>query len=183
VIIDFSIYAVGTKVVLPEYGGQRADGVGHALRRYKSVSDDSTVPTTLRPFVPIDPASASVARVFTLSMGMGGRWFINGRTFDPNRIDARPRIGTTEIWTFRNTSSMAAPDAPACSSLPSSRCERRVARSDCRLRWLEGHRRGSRLRHGTRLSAVRGLTGVYVQHCHILEHEDRGMMSQFEMTA
>ena len=29
-------------------------------------------------------------------------WTINGREFDPNRVDAQPTLGTTERWIFRN---------------------------------------------------------------------------------
>ena len=30
---------------------------------------------------------------------------INGKPFHPDRIDARPRLSDTELWTFRNNSS------------------------------------------------------------------------------
>jgi FtsP/CotA-like multicopper oxidase with cupredoxin domain len=32
----------------------------------------------------------------------GGLWTVNGRVFDPNRIDAGIEQGSAEIWTFRN---------------------------------------------------------------------------------
>ena len=183
VIIDFSSYTVGTKVLLQNTAGS---GRTASIMRFdvtKSVSDDSTVPTTLRPFAAIDPASATVARVFTLSMGMAGQWFINGRAFDPNRIDASPRIGTTELWTFRNTSSMAHPmhlhalhfqvlDVNGVLPGPTAGY---AGWKDTVVVPASGTVRV--------LARFAGSPGVYVQHCHILEHEDRGMMSQFEVTA
>jgi spore coat protein A, manganese oxidase len=46
-----------------------------------------------------DPGHAEVSRRFQFIAGvLGGMSTVNGRGFDPDRIDARPRLGSTEIW-------------------------------------------------------------------------------------
>ncbi|HET9257154.1 MAG TPA: multicopper oxidase domain-containing protein [Pseudonocardiaceae bacterium] len=39
--------------------------------------------------------------VLTLNL-LTQKFEINGKTFDPDRVDVRPRLGTTEIWRVRN---------------------------------------------------------------------------------
>src|SRR5699024_8723197 len=51
-------------------------------------------------------ADAVKRRTFTFAKGGEKRhdmtvWTINGKPFDPDRIDARVRQGTTEEWTIR----------------------------------------------------------------------------------
>src|SRR5262249_40633510 len=36
-----------------------------------------------------------------------GHWTINGLRFDPDRVDARPVLGTTEKWVFTNPTGQA----------------------------------------------------------------------------
>ena len=46
-----------------------------------------------------NPDAAEVTRRFQFIAGvLGGMSTINGRVFDPDRIDARPRLGSTEVW-------------------------------------------------------------------------------------
>jgi len=71
VIIDVSSYAVGTNVVLQHTAGSGRTASTMGFDVTKRGRDESTIPTALRPFVLVDPASAAVARVFTLSMGPG----------------------------------------------------------------------------------------------------------------
>lgn len=63
--------------------------------------DDSQVPDTLRPLPPADKPVAE--RDFVMSLNLRTLQFeINGKPFDPNRVDLRPRLGSTEIWRIRN---------------------------------------------------------------------------------
>jgi len=51
-------------------------------------------------------------RELTLAMGMGGApgsFTIDGKAFDPARVDQAVRVGTVEEWTLRNTSPMDHP--------------------------------------------------------------------------
>ena len=61
--------------------------------------ETSTVPSTLRPLP--DIGQPTVTRNFSFDF-TSNHWTINGLAFDPNRIDARPVLGTTEKWVFTN---------------------------------------------------------------------------------
>jgi len=148
-----------------------------------------TIPAVLRQFDRIDESSSNRIRKFAMeTMGggmgmMGGRLTINGKRMDINRIDERIKAGTTEIWEISNRSGMMM-------SMPHS-----MHLHDVQFQILsrngkppKPHERG---RKDTVLilpgQSVRIIIrfgeykGVYMYHCHLLEHEDDGMMGQFEI--
>ncbi|MEU7824769.1 multicopper oxidase family protein [Catellatospora sp. NPDC049133] len=107
-----------------------------------------------------------------MRMGMGMGFTIDGRTFDPGRDDQIVTPGTTEEWTVLNTSPMDHPfhlhgwpfhvvDASALTP-PATTLQ------DVVLVPAHG-------RVGLRIPFT-GHTGRSVYHCHILDHEDLGMM-------
>jgi spore coat protein A len=183
VVIDFSAEAIGAHVVLQNTAGS---GRTASIMRFDVTTqsqDESTVPAQLRAFSRIEPASAIASREFTLSMAMGGNWLINGQPFSLNRIDAHPLVGTTEIWSFRNLTGMAHPMhlhavhfqvLDVNGAAPSGQAGYSGWKDTVVVPGF-----------GTVRVVVRfaGSPGVFVQHCHILEHEDAGMMSQFEIAA
>ena len=69
------------------------------FRVTQHVTDDSSIPATLRPLP--DIGEPTVTRNWSFNQA-GGHWTINGLRFDPNRVDARPVLGTTEKWVFTN---------------------------------------------------------------------------------
>ena len=69
------------------------------FRVTQHVADDSSIPATLRPLP--DIGEPSVTRNWSFDR-TAGHWTINGLRFDPNRVDARPVLGTTERWVFTN---------------------------------------------------------------------------------
>ncbi|HBL27691.1 MAG TPA: copper oxidase [Acidobacteria bacterium] len=113
IILDFSEYNVGDTVELvnrlEQTNGQGPSGrmldPGDPLMQFRVVAatgpDNSRIPDKLRPLPRFDPSSAVRERLWTFDY-VGGLWTVNGKVFDPNRIDAGVEIGTTEIWTFRN---------------------------------------------------------------------------------
>ena len=44
---------------------------------------------------------------FTIGNGLIPTWLINGKTFDPSRSDAFPKLGTTETWELHNRTKVA----------------------------------------------------------------------------
>jgi len=140
------------------------------------VSASPPVPTTL-PAPPVPPASATKQRRLTFAMGMaagmGGMTFtIDGRTFDPGRDDQTVALGTTEEWTVVNTSSMDHPFhlhawpfhvVDASAGTPPTGVQQDVVLIPARG-WV-------RLR-----IPFTDYPGRSVYHCHILDHEDLGMM-------
>jgi FtsP/CotA-like multicopper oxidase with cupredoxin domain len=63
--------------------------------------DPSAFPLLFREFPPIDFTEVKRERLWEFDYD-GGLWTINGRVFDPNRIDAGIEQDSAEIWTFRN---------------------------------------------------------------------------------
>jgi FtsP/CotA-like multicopper oxidase with cupredoxin domain len=69
------------------------------FRVNQQLKDDSAIPATLRPLP--DIGEPTVTRNWNFDQ-TDGHWTINGLRFDPNRVDARPVLGTTEKWVFFN---------------------------------------------------------------------------------
>jgi FtsP/CotA-like multicopper oxidase with cupredoxin domain len=132
------------------------------------------------------PADAVRRRQFRLNMRMGmgmmrgGGFGINGRPMDMKRIDARVPLGDIEIWEISNASPMAHP----------------FHIHDTQFRILDRDGRppqaGEQGLKDTVLVYPRETVRIIIQfenyadadtpymfHCHILEHEDAGMMGQF----
>jgi FtsP/CotA-like multicopper oxidase with cupredoxin domain len=104
-------------------------------------------------------------------------FFINGKEFDPNRVDAAPKLGTVEEWTLVNSTSEQHPfhihvndflvvsiggvpyDAPGLQDTVPLYPGKDVV---IRQRFAD-------------------FTGKFVFHCHILNHEDNGMMAVVEV--
>jgi spore coat protein A len=98
--VDFSRYRVGQEVTLRNL---RGEGRTSEVMRFvvaRREKEDSSMPDL---FVPelnfLDLDHAEVSRRFQFIAGvLGGMSTVNGRVFDPDRIDATPRLGSTEIW-------------------------------------------------------------------------------------
>ena len=141
------------------------------------------VPAALVPFERLDPARAEGTQAFTLSMGMmpvAGAFTINGRSFDPRRIDVRARRGRLELWEVRNASSEPHPfHVHATSFQVVSRTSGPLGAQD--LGWKDTVLTwpGETVTLAIRFEQYAGL---YVLHCHNLEHEDAGMMLNLEVS-
>lgn len=113
VVIDFSQFKVGDHIHivnrLEQYNGRGPSGrlldPGDSILRFEVIPatgpDPSRVPDYFRPLPPIDLSEVKFQRTWEFDYD-GGLWTINGRVFDPNRIDAGIEQGSAEIWTFRN---------------------------------------------------------------------------------
>jgi FtsP/CotA-like multicopper oxidase with cupredoxin domain len=126
------------------------------------------------PPTPQGPPTARRQLTFAMGMGPGGmRFTIDGRTFDPTRDDHTARLGSTEDWTITNTSPMDHPFhlhvwpfhvlADSTQTSPTAILQDVVlipARGWVRLR-----------------IPFTDYPGRSVYHCHILDHEDAGMMA------
>ena len=68
-------------------------------------SDDATLTAgqEVRKNTPIDPGEIVATRRFEFNRS-NGAWQINGRFYDPNRVDVVERLGTHSVWRLFNTS-------------------------------------------------------------------------------
>jgi bilirubin oxidase len=142
------------------------------------------VPTGLRPLENAAPATARKRVVLTQSgMGMMGGMFgflINGRTFDMNRVDLVSTVGEVEDWDIVNDTFMDHPIHIHGTQflLVSRESGGRVTIAPYAA-WIDtvdvpaGTTATIRVRQD--------LPGKRMVHCHILEHEDAGMMAVLEV--
>jgi FtsP/CotA-like multicopper oxidase with cupredoxin domain len=113
VVIDFADYEPGDKVhivnTLEQSNGRGPSGRTLdppvpilEFRVIKATGrDPSRVPKRLRPLPEVDLAIVRQERVWEFDYD-GGLWTVNGKVFEPNRIDAGVEQGTAEIWIIRN---------------------------------------------------------------------------------
>jgi FtsP/CotA-like multicopper oxidase with cupredoxin domain len=117
---------------------------------------------------------AAVRRHITMAM-----FFMNGRPFDPRRIDARARLGDLELWQVENVGTM---DHPFHLHTWYFQVIARNGRPEPFRAWRDM----VNLKPGERLELLVPLsnyTGRTVYHCHVSEHGDKGMMALIEVTA
>lgn len=183
VVIDFTNVPVGTEIVLENLLGSGSVGQIMRFDVTSVMSDGSDVPAVLRPIDYIDEAEAVTTRNFTLSrQGMNGPWVINGNGFDPNRIDASPQLGTTEIWEFQNMSNMDHPmHIHDVMFQVLSVGGGMMGGSGSVLDGWKDTVNVPPMATARVIMRFEDYRGIYVFHCHNLEHEDYDMMAQFEV--
>ncbi len=109
------------------------------------------------------------------------RHTINGRGFAMDRADFDVPLGRSEVWSFVNESGFPHPVHVHVGSF------RVLARSGGRnalMPWETGRKDTVLVLPGERVDvAVRfeRHPGLFLLHCHNLEHEDMGMMSNFRV--
>ena len=116
-------------------------------------------------------------------MSMTGMHKINGKTYDKNRIDETVTANTTEIWVFDNSQGNE-PHPIHLHGVHFQVLERSGGRG--KLTAPEsGWKDTVLVMPGETVKIIipfANLTGVFVFHCHNLEHEDNGMMLQYQLS-
>ncbi len=136
-------------------------------------ADPVRVPETLRPVAPMDPGSASATRLVVLTQGM-----INNRKMDMGRVDITAPLGATEVWEIENLVGM---DHPF--HLHGFRFQV-IDRNGVAVPFRSWKDTVNVPRHERVRIIVRyeDFAGKWMFHCHILNHEDMGMMGVLEVT-
>jgi FtsP/CotA-like multicopper oxidase with cupredoxin domain len=155
------------------------------FRVVRDSRDRSKVPNHLR-MLPkwVDRAPEMPDRLWTFGLGPDPdgetAWTINGQTFDPERIDADVERGSVETWDLVNTTTNVS-HLVHMHGVPFVLLERN---GQTPADWERALDDTFRIDPGERLSVAAKFTdytGTYVLHCHMLEHEDHGMMAQFRV--
>ncbi|MFD6565067.1 multicopper oxidase family protein [Micromonospora profundi] len=177
VIVDFSKRRLGSKVVLEETRGPvlRFDVTREAR-------DNSRVPDQLRPLPPMPKSTVNREVVFSTDFNTI-QSLINGKVWDPDRIDAVIRHGATETWRITNVDTeFGGVNHTFHLHLVQFRVLDRNGRPPA------PNERGLKdtvfIAPGdsVRVQATfRGHLGRYVYHCHMLEHSAYGMMAQMKI--
>lgn len=135
----------------------------------------AAIPDTLRAITPLDTTSA-VQRSFVLSEQMMD-YMINGKVYDPHRVDVQAKLGATEIWTVRNDADM---DHPFHLHGFQFQVLDRNGVTEPVVAWDDTVNVPKK--SSLRLAVNFGdFPGMRMYHCHILEHEDLGMMGTIDV--
>lgn len=138
----------------------------------------ATPPTAFAPARNLADAKIAARRTITYTENAAGtEFFINGKQFDPNRTDFTGQLNTVQEWTVQNNSDEAH--------------SFHVHTNDFQVMSKNGVPQAFYGYQDTVDVAPRGnivvrtsfedYTGKTVLHCHILNHEDKGMMSVLEI--
>lgn len=142
--------------------------------------DPSRVPAKLRP-VPKLRAPTRIAQ--TWNFGLGGNrdtgtfWSINGKSFKAERVDYEVPLGSTQTWKLRNTSEMT--HYVHIHAEQWHTVSRDGKRPPAEERGLEDTWRLDPGEVITVAARFADYTGPFMIHCHMLDHEDHGMMATF----
>lgn len=155
--------------VLAAVGLTDGDSAHGLLTVAAPVSADviAQLPAVLRPVPALDTTAVTARRVIVLSQGL-----VDGRTMDMGRVDQRARLGSTEIWTIQNVVGM---DHPF--HLHGFRF--RVLDRDGVPEPFRGWKDTVNVPKHSSVRIVVAFPdypGKWMYHCHILDHEDEGMM-------
>jgi bilirubin oxidase len=131
------------------------------------------IPRTLRHVPALDTAQATATRVMVLTQHM-----INGKHMDMARVDVAAKLGATEIWEVENLVGM---DHPFHLHGFQFQVLDRNGVPEPYRSWKDVV---NVPRHETARFIVRydDFAGRWMYHCHILSHEDHGMMGVLEVT-
>ena len=160
-------------------------GSYHAVELVTSseVAPSHRVPAKFNTIQPIPESEAGKTRVFEMQTGGMGSFSINGAVMDMGRIDHRIPLGSTEIWEITNVpmGMMSIPHSFHVHDVQFQILDingetpppHLAGWKDTVLLWPEDTVRI--------IARFEDVTGVFMYHCHLLVHEDQGMMGQFEV--
>lgn len=150
----------------------------------QTINPVTTIPATLVPVTSYPSAQANITRNITFTAAndsiMDGPFFFNDSTFDMMRIDYKIPLDNIEIWQLTNLTMVAHPfhlhDVPFF-----------ILDRDGNLppMWERGKKDvvlvypNETVRFITKFTDFTDTLVPYMFHCHILMHEDDGMMGQF----
>ncbi|HEX6403158.1 MAG TPA: multicopper oxidase family protein [Pseudonocardiaceae bacterium] len=134
----------------------------------------AALPTTFAPAEDLGKAMIAARRTIVLSENAAGNeFYINGKQFDPNRVDIQSRLGAVEEWTVRNDSN--------------EEHSFHVHTDHFQLISTNGRPHDAYSLQDVANVPAKGqivirieftnYPGKTVFHCHILNHEDGGMMA------
>lgn len=134
------------------------------------------VPSTLIPFVDLRTFVIDHQRDIHFSAS-GTTFFIDGQTFDPNRVDQTIQLGALEEWTIYNDHTVPHPFHIHMNPFQLTKINGVPVD-------VNGYQDTVNVPPGqniTFLTRFADFTGQTVFHCHIIHHQDQGMMSLFEV--
>ena len=175
IVVDLSSYA-GENVVL--YDGLSQQPLVQ-LRVAKGMTKALRLPAELTTIARYQDTSMLPIRKFELNF-QPGRLAINNKQMNMQRIDETVTLNSTEIWEISNPARMPHPfHIHGTSFKIISRNGRPPLPNETGLKDTVLVYGGEIVRVAASFHHVANKNNPYMYHCHILEHEDAGMMGQF----
>ena len=143
---------------------------GHTVSALNSFPDDKD----------LRKATINEHRIMTFSqLNDDKNYFVNGRRFNAKRIDMRIPLGNTEEWTIKN-------DSDDMHIFHIHQVSFQVTEMDGKPVDFNGYVDNVRVPERSSVKIIIPFTnplivGQFVVHCHVLKHEDNGMMSHIEV--
>ncbi len=201
VLVNFKNATVGTTVnLISKEFSNAGDAQGKQafqIMQFKVVTpaaDAFAVPAVLSAITDLQASAAVPTRVFEISNamehhgvpmnnGMRMRHRINGNLYDGNRVDITLARNTQEVWVFDNSKG----DEPHPMHLHGVFFQvlKRTGGRAAMLESEKGWKDTVLVMPGEVVHIIipfGAVTGRFVFHCHNLEHEDDGMMLQYQLT-
>lgn len=201
ILVDFSkaanssIQLISKPFEVPSGGGMMGmqnmmgsdgpeQGAGFSLMKFRIEGESQRNPIALPDQLSEanfpEATSADQTRSIQLDMQMMAGHTINGRQFEMERVDERVKQGDTEIWEFINNSNV--PHPMHVHAVQFKVLERSGNRGliPTETGWKDTVlvMPGETVRVIMKFDAPKG---IYVFHCHNLEHEDNGMMANLKI--
>ncbi|HRJ30980.1 MAG TPA: multicopper oxidase domain-containing protein [Cyclobacteriaceae bacterium] len=196
ILVSFKSFSVGKEVYLIS---RTFNGGAQGRQEFKimkfvvnqQASDSFTVPNQLSSIQPIAPASASKTRIMKIKgmmegMNMGsmgsGMHTINDKVYDLDRIDETVQAGATEIWEFDNSDGDEI--HPMHIHGVQFQVLQRTGGRGSLIATEQGWKDTVLVMPREKVTVIMTFPqekGVFVFHCHNLEHEDDGMMLNYEV--
>jgi FtsP/CotA-like multicopper oxidase with cupredoxin domain len=180
VLVSFSAVPLGTAVMLQSrQSSGNLDLVEFVVR--SQGPGVGPLPSVLSTVNPLTRSAVQATRSFRFS----GSTTINGAAYKLNTIAFQVPLGRTELWKFTNGGTNPAVTHPVHVHGASFNVSRRIGGRGQVFPWERGWKDTVYVRERETVEVLirfNDYRGLYVLHCHRLEHEDRGMMMNFRVT-
>jgi bilirubin oxidase len=143
------------------------------------------LPALLRSIPALGPSKADKRVVFSENMRMDNGqhqmdFLVNGKAFDMQRVDLTSKLGEVELWELVNDSHMDHPFHIHGCQFQVIEHELNGVKTPAAYRaWKDTV--NLRPRETIRVKMAQPFKGLRMFHCHILEHENQGMMGMLEV--
>ncbi|MDF1612271.1 multicopper oxidase domain-containing protein [Stygiobacter electus] len=184
--------SVGMGNSLPDYSNNKLNGANFNILKFDIIAPTqnpiTTIPSVLISNSPFSISSVNATRILIFSsisgmMNVSGPFVINGTPFKIDKINYSIPLNNTEIWELRNQTPIAHPfHIHDVQFYLLDRNGTQVPLNERGRKDVVLVESMETVRFITKFQDFSNPTVPYMFHCHLLTHEDDGMMGQFIVT-
>lgn len=175
VVVDLGGYSQGSQVKL-----KSKESSVLTMRIKSNRGGEAKLPHRLTNIQSVNNLNRKVVQNITLS-GMGHMVSINNKQFSMKRIDIKVKQNTTQIWKISNKDNMMGEIHPF--HIHGVQFRLLSVNGNTPASNMQGRKDTIMTRPGNQYKIMIKFTqpGVFMYHCHNLEHEETGMMGQIQV--